>query len=171
MKNLVILLGLAAIGAAGGVAAGLQFKPKDTGTSCVEPCETGADAEAPVDEKRDAGAPGEDAAPGNTVYISMKNQFVVPIIFDERVTSFVVISLSLEIESGAEETIYSHEPKLQDALLRVMFDHAYMGGFGGAFTESERMTSFRQSLRETASAVVGDILVDVLITEMVRQEV
>ena len=168
MKKLILLVAVVAVGAAAGAGGGLFLKPAAKDDACTEPC-----------EDKDKAEPGQHKAEGKdgdkekseTTYISLKNQFVVPIIFEERVSSFVVISLSLEIENGTEEAIYSQEPKLQDALLRVMFDHAYMGGFSGAFTESERMTSFRQALRETASAVVGESLVDVLITELVRQEV
>lgn len=164
MKKLVVILVAALIGGAGGAGAGLFLKPSpEPEEPCVEPCEKDAE-----EKGKDS---AEDDSASETTYVSLNNQFVVPIIFDERVTSFVVIALSLEIAAGEEETIYSHEPKLQDAMLRVMFDHAYMGGFSGAFTESERMLAFRDALRETAAAVVGDILVDVLITEMVRQEV
>ena len=166
MKKLVLLVAVVAVGAAAGAGGGLFLKPAAKDDACAEPCEDKDKAEAGKDK-----AEGKDEDKSETTYISLKNQFVVPIIFEERVSSFVVISLSLEIENGTEEAIYSQEPKLQDALLRVMFDHAYMGGFSGAFTESERMTSFRQALRETASAVVGESLVDVLITELVRQEV
>lgn len=161
MKKIIILAVLGGLGGGAGAGAGLFLRPSETPDEiCPEPCKGDAAKEVAKIEE-----------PEETSYISMKNQFVVPIIFEEQVTSFVVIALSLEILAGAEEAVYSQEPKLQDALLRVMFDHAYMGGFSGAFTESERMLAFREALRETAAGVVGDPLVDVLITEMVRQEV
>ena len=171
MKKLLLLVTVVAVGATAGAGGGLFLRPAATHDDCAEPCAGTDHSEAGTNVAEVTGQDTDKGDKSETTYISLKNQFVVPIIFEERVSSFVVVSLSLEIENGAEEAIYSQEPKLQDALLRVMFDHAYMGGFSGAFTESERMTSFRQALRETASTVVGDILVDVLITELVRQEV
>ena len=67
--------------------------------------------------------------------------------------------------------IYAIEPKLRDALLRVLFDHAHIGGFDGAFTESGRLSLLRVGLLEAAQATLGPVVTDILITDIVRQEV
>ena len=100
----------------------------------------------------------------------MKNQFVVPVIKDELVHSLVVLSLSLEIPPESLELVFSKEPKLRDMFLRVLFDHAHMGGFNGAFTESGRLSILRVALLEAAHDVVGTEVADILITDIVRQE-
>ena len=80
------------------------------------------------------------------------------------------MSLSLEVQPGSEDAIYSREPKLRDALLRVLFDHAFIGGFDGTFTESSRLTALKVALLEAAQSVLGDLVSDSLITDIVRQE-
>ena len=104
-------------------------------------------------------------------YVRLQNQFVVPVVRGETVRSLVVMSLSLETEAGTSDQVYAIEPKLRDALLRVLFDHAHIGGFDGAFTESGRLSLLRVALLEAAQATLGSIVTDILITDIVRQEV
>jgi len=144
------------IGAAIGGGAGMFLKPEPE--ECLE--ETCDDVQDPE--------PAEEEAELN--YIAMKNQFVVPVIQKERVHSLVVLSLSLEAVQETAEQIFTKEPKLRDAFLRVLFDHAHNGGFNGAFTESGRLSVLRVALLEAAQTVVGDEVSDILITEIVRQE-
>ena len=68
-------------------------------------------------------------------YVKLNNQFVVPVVEDGRVAAMVVLSLSLEVEAGNTEAVYQREPKLRDAFLQVLFDHANVGGFCGSFTD------------------------------------
>lgn len=117
-------------------------------------------------------APAQDdhIAPEETEYVKLNNQFVVPVILNERVTSLVVLSLSLETTSEMSETVYAHEPKLRDVFLRVLFDHANMGGFQGAFTQSNTLGLLRTALREVAQKELGGDVVDVLIVDISRQD-
>ncbi len=149
---LIFLIVGTAIG--GGVGMAVKPEPKE----CPDiSCEDMAASET-----------GAEVAEPN--YIAMKNQFVVPVIQKERVQSLVVLSLSLEAVQETAELVFSKEPKLRDAFLRVLFDHAHNGGFNGAFTESGRLSVLRIALLEAAQSVVGDEVSDILITEIVRQE-
>ncbi len=103
-------------------------------------------------------------------FIKLNNQFVVPLMANDRVTSMVVVSLSLETEPGLTEAVYAHEPKLRDIFLRVLFDHANMGGFGGSFTQSETLDLLRKALREVAQKEMGKEIRDVLIVDIARQD-
>ena len=47
------------------------------------------------------------------------------------------------------------EPKLRDVFLQVLFDHANMGGFRGAFTRSDVLEPLRTALREAAQKHLG----------------
>ena len=162
MKKLLPII-LALIGTGIGAGAGVFLAPEPEVIECDEPpCE---EKEKKEEDKKD-----EESKETEADYLRLQNQFVVPVIRDELVSALVVMSLSLEIEPGSEDAIYSREPKLRDALLRVLFDHAFVGGFDGAFTESSRLVSLRVALLEAAQVVLGDVVSDILITDIVRQE-
>lgn len=104
-------------------------------------------------------------------YVEMKKQFVVPVIDENEVSSLVVMSLSLEIEEGVKETVFTREPKLRDAFLDIMFAHANSGGFSASFTKRQAMADLRGSLLKAAHEIIGSAVQKVLITEIVRQDV
>lgn len=152
---LLILIGLG-----GGVGAGLMLRP--------EP-----EVEAALPAEGDH-APVPEAAEGEEVilpeYVKLNNQFVVPVLDKGRVVSMVIMSLSLEVTAGTNEQVYSREPKLRDAFLQVMFDHANAGGFNGSFTDGSNLILLRKALLESAQTTVGDMVLDVLISDIVRQD-
>lgn len=150
---ILLLLGIVV-----GGGAGHFLKPAEE--VCSEPA---CEEEAKETESEDPAAP-------EATYVAMKNQFVVPVIEDGRVKSMIVLSLSLETNAEDNEIIYSKEPKLRDVFLRTLFDHAHIGGFDGAFTESGRLSILRIALLEVAQSVIGEEISDILITDIVRQE-
>lgn len=168
-KLLPILLALVGLG--GGVGAGLFLRPAPEAGDLV----TGAEAaEATGDESADKAEDGTDEegepVEGTPEYVKMNNQFVVPVVQEGRVASMVVLSLSLEVEAGNTETVYQREPKLRDAFLRVLFDHANIGGFSGSFTDGANLVVLRTSLKEAAAMILGTVVTDVLITDIARQD-
>ncbi len=82
----------------------------------------------------------------------------------------MVLSLSLEVTTAMTEQVYAREPRLRDGFLRVLFDHANAGGFGGAFTQSNNMEILRGALLEVARKSLGAAVSDVLIIDIVRQD-
>ncbi len=104
-------------------------------------------------------------------FVKLSNQFVVPIVEKDRISAMVVLSLSLETAPGMKDKVILLEPKLRDAFLRVMFDHANMGGFSGAFTESEPLRILRDALRDAARKELGDGVSNVLIVDIAKQDV
>lgn len=151
-KLLPVLLALLGLGA--GLGAGLFLRPVP---------EEGA---APAGEEH---AKGEEEVPPPD-YVKLNNQFVVPILDGGRVVSLVVLSLSLEVAAGNTETVYAREPKIRDAFLQVLFDHANTGGFRGSFTDGSNLILLREALTEKAIGVLGPVVTDVLITEIARQD-
>lgn len=149
-KLIPLLLGLVGLGL--GLGAGLFLRPA--------PEEAEAHAEEAAHE--------EEVAPPE--YVKLNNQFVVPVLEGGRVVSMVVLSLSLEVTAGSTETVYSREPKLRDAFLQVLFDHANAGGFRGSFTDGSNLVLLREALTEKAIGVLGEAVTDVLITEIGRQD-
>lgn len=177
MKKLLPIL-LALLGTSAGVGAGILLAPAH------EPPAEDAAGHGSEGQADDHGTPAADHAtanahaapgdghgdPGNAEYVKLNNQFVVPVVNGERVQSLVVMSLSLETIPGGTEQVYAREPKLRDVFLRVLFDHANIGGFEGNFTDVQRLDTLRRSLLEAARNVMGGDVIDVLITEIARQD-
>ena len=158
-KLLPIILALLGLG--GGVGAGMVLRPAP---AVEEPVPTDG-SEAPVEKPA---AEGEEVAPPE--YVKLNNQFVVPVLENGRVMSMVIMSLNLEVSPGTNEQVYAREPKLRDAFLQVMFDHANSGGFGGSFTDGSNLILLRKALLEAAQSAIGPIVTDVLISDIVRQD-
>jgi hypothetical protein len=176
MARLIPIL-LAVVGLGAGLGAGylLRPQPEPAATDATSPCGEVAvplaDAPAPaagVGEQ--GGGHGDDDAGGGTDFVKINNQFVIPVVHDADIAALVVMSLSLEVVSGQTELIYQREPKLRDVFLQVLFDHANAGGFDGAFTQGGRMDALRTALTETARNAVGPQVLDVLITDLARQD-
>lgn len=171
MKKLLLPLILALIGIAGGVGAGIALRPAKQPETMPNPC-----GETDHSEKTDAGdhaeSDGHDdhESPDEQDYVKLNNQFIVPVVKGDAVNSLVVMSLSIEIAQGQRELVYAREPKLRDALLQVMFDHANMGGFEGAFTDGNTLDVLRVALTETAQSILGNSVNSVLIVEIARQD-
>ncbi len=163
-KILPILLAL--IGLGGGVGAGIALRPDPHAQQ--QACE-GVSLPADQAEAAPAEAATEEA-PKAADYVKLNNQFVVPVIKQDSVRALVVMALSLEITDGGAEKVYKVEPKLRDAFLQVMFEHANSGGFDGNFTTGNNMNILRRALLEAAQKILGPSVSDVLIVDVVRQD-
>lgn len=156
-KLLPVLLAVLGLGI--GAGAGLFLRPAPE-----EPVAEGEGHEAPETAEAD----GEPEVPPE--YVKLNNQFVVPVMQAGKVISMVILSLSLEIEPGLSQDVYAREPKLRDAFLQVLFDHANAGGFQGSFTDGSNLVFLRQALLESAAGVLGETVKDVLISDIARQD-
>ncbi len=193
-----LILGL--VGLAGGAGAGLMLRPAadPAAKGGEESAAAGAGDKAGEDQAAEAGGKqagegkgdekagkgdgGEGAGKGGGAegagegdpavpdYVKLSNQFVVPVVEDGRVSAMVILSLSLEVAPGTTEAVYAREPRLRDTFLQVLFDHANAGGFRGAFTDGANLILLRRALREAGTAVLGEDLREVLISDIVRQD-
>lgn len=150
MIRKIIPLLLALIGLGAGIGGGLMLRP------APEPMAEVAEVEIDPEMLPE--------------YVKMNNQFVVPVLEAGQVAAMVILSLSLEVKNGSTEEVYSREPKLRDAFLQVMFDHANAGGFSGSFTDGSNLILLRAALLEMAVKTLGDVISDVLINDIVRQD-
>ncbi|MEO9684566.1 MAG: flagellar basal body-associated FliL family protein [Tateyamaria sp.] len=153
---LILLL----IGVGAGVGAGVFLRPEVV--PVVEDMDSKME-EAGGGEEIDEGDPASE-------YVKMSNQFVVPIVDGDSVKGLVVMSLTLEVIAGQKDAVYTREPKLRDSFLQVMFDHANIGGFDGAFTNASNLAVLRGALLEVSQKVMGKQVTDVLIVEIARQD-
>lgn len=153
IKKLAPLV-LVLFGASAGAGAGLFLRPAPTP-------DTKAEAETPAE------VPTTDTLPD---YVKLPNQFIVPVVEGGRITSMVIVSLSLEVTQGSTDQVFQREPKLRDLFLQMLFDHANTGGFRGTFTDAANLVLLRASLLEAARQVLGAVVTNVLITDIVRQD-
>ncbi len=154
------------LGVAGGVGAGLMLRPApEEHDAALGPC---GDVESQAHASKEE---TEAEEPSTLEYVKLNNQFVVPVVTANRVDALIVVSLSVEVAEGRKEEIYAREPKLRDAFLQVFFDHANNGGFKGTFTNSNNMDILRRALLETAHDITSDLISDVLIMDIARQDV
>ena len=124
----------------------------------------------PAQEHGEGTVAQSEKAPALTEFAKLNNQFVIPLVEDGRVASLVIMSLSVEILIGNTEAVYAREPRLRDTLLQVMFDHANAGGFKGVFTDGTNLILLRKALLEAARKVMGEMVQDVLISDISRQD-
>ena len=164
-KLLPVILSL--MGLVAGIGAGKILQPEPVAENTLGPCGDIASHDAADHTETTQIQP----ANLNVDFVKLNNQFVVPVVFEGKVTSLVVLSLTLEIVTGGQDQVYQLEPKLRDIFLQVLFDHANAGGFDGVFTTSRNMDLLRQALLETAQRTLGDAVSDVLIVDLVRQDV
>lgn len=160
-KLIPVVLALAGLGA--GVGAGFALRP-----ATVPPADTAGEDHAAEDKApEDKAGIDPEKMPD---YVKLNNQFIVPLLEEGKVVSMVIVSLSLEVTQGMTDTVYAREPKLRDAFLQVMFDHANAGGFRGSFTDAANLVLLRKALLEMAEKTLGDLVSDVLIVDIVRQD-
>lgn len=174
MKKLLPLI-LLFIGAGAGVGAGIFLRPEPPAEVMEGEEAEGAEEEAQKDEEKKE---AKDEKGGEATeeelaheFVKLNNQFVVPIVANEKVAALVVLALSIEVPAGATDKVYLREPKLRDSFLQVLFDHANMGGFEGNFTNAKVLGQLRAALVEVAQRDLGkDMAKDVLIIEIARQD-
>ena len=162
MKIILPLLMLV-VGVAGGGAAGFFLR------ETPEVTDPGDTAETETAEVEDAKAPAPPVAE-DVSYVKMNNQFVIPVLENERVSALVVLSIGLEVVEGSSEMVYAAEPNLRDAFLSELFDHAYAGGFSENFVNSPSLDRLRLRLLDAATIALPDTITKVLITDIVRQD-
>ncbi|PJI86117.1 hypothetical protein BC777_2475 [Yoonia maricola] len=166
MKAILIPLILLLVGTGAGVGAGLFLAPAP-----VEDATDETHVCPPPDADMDGAVAITPVAVGpEREYAKLNNQFIVPVVEDQRVAALVVMSLNLEVVLGGRTAVFAAEPKLRDRFLQVMFDHANNGGFSGNFTTGTKMRALRNELLRVAQEVSGSQVTDVLVIDLVRQD-
>lgn len=150
------------LGLGAGVGAGVFFRPSGG--------ENETEHDDPNDYQTETSERNETSPGEATEFIKLHSQFVVPVIRQNEISALVVMSLTLEAKSGLSDAYYAREPKLRDVFLQTLFDHANMGGFDGAFTSPSALDPLRNALGEVARKELGNDVVNVLITDLARQD-
>lgn len=169
MKKIFLPLVLIIFGGAAGTGAGLFLGGASSGEA-NEQIEASSSDAAAVENSADSGNQASSSTSEAVDYFKIPNQFIVPIIHHGKMTGMVIMSLAIEGDASIREEIFKKAPKLRDAFLRVMFDHANIGGFDGNFIETGPMQLLQDSLKVRAQSLLGDLVYEVLILEIARQE-
>lgn len=171
MLGKILPLLLLLIGTGAGVGAGMFLRPAPEIEEMAETEITDASAEETAETKNKSEGHEQDDEELEFEYVKMNNQFVIPVVKEQVIIALVVLALSIEVPPGNKEAVFRMEPKLRDSFLQVLFDHANIGGFDGAFTSASNMSALRNALREAGQRDIGaDIVRDVLILEIARQD-
>lgn len=167
---LMLILGVGA-GVGAGIALGGKEPSDNThGEAADHPVETDSHAQPKDSHASAAHDDAHGAVPGGNEYVKMSKPFVVPLVGNDRITGLATVTLSLEVKGGFSENFFTKEPKLRDGFLRVLFDHANIGGFDGAFTRPGALDPLRVALLESARMAFDDQIVEVLIVDIARQD-
>lgn len=166
MLNIILPAALALTGLGAGIGAGIAMKPPAETPSA--PGAEAANSDCTAEAIATAAVP--PGPPGDSAFVKLANQFVIPVVRDGAVTAMVVLSLTLEVAEEAGDAVRQREPKLRDSFLRVLLDHANSGGFDGAFTANGAMDNLRDALLEIGRSDAGAGLRDVLILDINRQD-
>ncbi len=173
--KLLLPLALGLIGLVGGAGAGWYLKPPPPPAPCLDAHGAEQDpslcAEAePTDaELGEAAAPTENPKDASE-FVKLDRQFIVPLVSEEKISSLVVLALAVEVAPGHVEDVMTREPRVRDALLRALFEHAYTGGFNGDFTAEYVLRDLRRNLLIAARKVSGEAVRNVLISDIIRQD-
>lgn len=172
MKKLLIPIVMLLLGTGAGVGAGLVFgAPPPAEVKEGGDTEHTDDQDTPDEDTAHADSDDHGDSSGEPDYIKIPNQFVVPILTDGKMRAMVIVTLALEADEKERAAIQHKEPKLRDAFLKAMFDHASIGGFDGNFTENAPMQLLHGALLKRGREIAGSGLFDVLILEIARQDI
>ncbi|WP_300071565.1 flagellar basal body-associated protein FliL [uncultured Ruegeria sp.] len=170
MIKLIVPVVFLSVGLGVGIGAGVALAPAKAPEGAPESNEADKETKGFEDKKAKPKKPTEKGGEGGFEYLKMTKQFVVPVVEDDKIAAMVTMTLSLEADPTITEAFYSIEPKLRDAFLQVIFDHANIGGFNGRFTESGNLGVLRKALLEVARKDLGDNVSQVLIMSINRQD-
>lgn len=162
IKKLLPLLSLI-VGLGGGGAAAIVLAP-----AAEKP--DGLSTDAAEDSKAEQVPDDHDARPGDTEIVKLPNQFVIPVILNNRVRAMVILTVALEVQTGAADEVRMLEPKLRDMFLSELFSLAALDGFRDEIISRQTLDLVKRALTERSKDVLGKQVVTVLITDMARQD-
>ena len=169
----IVLLGLA-----GGVGAGMMFKPEP---EARDPKDETASRDGmpegnpthPAIEIRDPGMPHEGAEEEPVEirsYVNIGSQTIVPIVDGDRTTALMLFELAVDVEPSAHDAAVALEPRLRDAFLRELLRMASTGAFTETYTADWVIDELRHNLATAAHRFLGEGFKEILILDIVRQE-
>lgn len=118
--------------------------------------------------KSDGGHDGDK--PRETRYLKFKRQFVIPVMKDQKVGGLVLMNFNLELNEDADDEVFSEEPKLRDAYMRVLLQMSSEGAFDGDLVSPATYEQLRYNLITASTRIIDEGVEDVLILDIVKQD-
>lgn len=148
-------------------AAGEMPAPADAGP--VSPQGDGAAAPPPAAQAHGEAAGGGGSTSTQHSSFRFPQQFFVPLVRGGNVTAMMVLTLSVEMPTDAQEAVFAKENQMRDAILRQLLIHANTGGFDGNFTAEAHLALLRRQLLASVQRIAPEVDA-VLVGDIVRQE-
>ncbi len=119
--------------------------------------------------KKSKGGHGEPAE-GVSTYMKFKRQFVVPVMKNGRPEMLMIFDINIEVDSSFDDSAYSYEPRLRDAILSQLFVFANDGELARITESAETLARIKASLLETSRKIMGDSAKEILLLDVGIQE-
>ncbi|MEZ5892647.1 MAG: flagellar basal body-associated FliL family protein [Parvularculaceae bacterium] len=167
----VIVIAVAAIAGGGGGFLAKSMLSKGAKPEAHADAEGGEtdDGHGKKAKKKKGGHGGEAEDVGSTTYMKFSRQFVVPVIEKGRPKAMVILDLNIEVDNSLNESAYSLEPRLRDALLSRLIALAGEGMLPQMLEDAEKMDAMKAALLETSRSVMGDAAKNVLVLDLGMQ--
>ncbi len=117
-------------------------------------------------DKKKKGGHGAEEDTGATSYMKFGRQFVVPVVERGRPKSMVILDINIEVDNTLNESVYTLEPRLRDALLSRLLGLSSQGMLPQLLEDVEKMDATKAALLETSREIIGDAAVGVLILDV-----
>ena len=98
--------------------------------------------------------------------MKFSRQFVVPVVREGTPRSMVILDINIEIDNSLDESVYTLEPRLRDALLSRLLILASAGTLPQMLEDDEKMEAMKAALLETSRSIIGSAAVNVLILDI-----
>jgi hypothetical protein len=169
----IVILIAALLGGGGGYFAKMQTaKAASTDAAADHGDGSGDHAEADdghgkKDKKKKKGGHGaaeEDT--GATSFMKFSRQFVVPVVRQGKPKSMVILDINIEVDNSLDESVYTLEPRLRDALLSRLLALASEDMLPQMLEDADKMDVMKAALLETSRGIIGDAALNILILDI-----
>lgn len=127
------------------------------------------DAHAKTADKKEGHGKSSGKAHGGSEdanFMKFSRQFVVPVVSREARNGFMIFDIMIDVDPAILSTSYPLEPRLRDAFLRVLLDHAADGALERALRDADAMDELRGDLLLPARDILGEGANGILITDV-----
>ncbi|NWG93601.1 MAG: hypothetical protein HXY21_14015 [Parvularculaceae bacterium] len=169
-----VMLVAALAGAGGGFALRVGIgAPAAHGADAAEEKAHAGRTAASRGEKDDShekpsAAHGEEKAA--STFMKFSRQFVTPIVVAGKPTSMMILDVNIEVDPALSGSIYAQEPRLRDAMLRVLLKQASDGSLEKMLADPSVLEDTRAQMLVEARAIAGDGVLSVLIMDVGYQD-
>ena len=80
------------------------------------------------------------------------------------------MNFSLELNDDAPTGVFTKEPKLRDAYMRVLLEMSSEGAFDGDLVSPDTYNQLRRNLLGASHRVIDEGVEDILILDVVKQD-